>query len=623
MVNVDILGLVAMLAKDFDPLICYEDLSGEGVRGVIEFFNREVEGLFGELARVHYERLSRYFENPRVTSATLVRDAVVAVYRGLRDEVVVVRDGVKTLLDSGEGVPVLVRRVEGSGDLVAVHRSIAGSDEGRVYIVDVNGKLLNVLEGVLRDFMVRDGVLYYVRSYTRIKPPDGGDTPTDRIVKLEGGEEKVVWGEGFVEGGESIEVAYSPDLRRALVAVYRGWSRSRLYIVDLDTGSTEFLEGGDYSVILAGWARDYVYVRKKVEGMEVVVGSRVYRFERPIHSAVVSGDKLLVVENVSASHRVRVYDLESMEFKEILGGERFTVLSVDGFNGRFLLHRTSFTKQYSLDIVEGYSVRTVDEGITVKDAVTIDLWVEGHDGVKIHGFLVSKGGGVKGVVLYGYGGFAQSQMPKYTFTYHYLLDLGYAIAIANIRGGGEEGEWWHRAGMLKNKENTFKDFASFARFFKNLGLKVVGFGTSNGGLTVGAVITKWPELLDAAIIGYPVLDMLRYHRLYVGKNWIPEYGDPEDPEMREYLLGYSPYHNIPRDRRLPPTLVYTGLHDDRVHPAHAIKFAVKARLLGHPVYLRVESRSGHRGAQAQVAALESAYIIAFIEKMLGYHDAKS
>jgi prolyl oligopeptidase len=613
-----------MLARDFDPLIYYEDLSGDAVKSVVEVFNREVEELVGGLARIHYERLLDYLKNPRVTSATLIKDGVVAIYRGLRDEVVLLKDGRRvTLHSSSDEIPSSVERVKGSDSLVAINYSIMGADESRVYIVDVSGKPLYVLEGVVSDFAIKEETLYYVRSYRDIKPPDGGGTPTDRVVKLVNGEERVVWGGGFVGDGELIGIVYSPDLRRALVLVYRGWSRSRLYLVDLDSGSSELLEGGDYSVILAGWGKDYVYIRRKAEGMEVVVGGRAFKVDRPIDNAIATGDKLLLVENVSASHRVKVYNLESMEFHEPLKGERFTVLSVDGFNGRFLLHRTSFAKSYSLDLVDGSSVKTVDEGVTVKDAATLDLWIEGHDGVKIHGFLISKGGNVKGVILYGYGGFAQSQMPKYTFTYHYLLDLGYAIAIANIRGGGEEGEWWHRAGMLKNKENTFKDFASFARFFKSLGLKVVGFGTSNGGLTVGAVITKWPELLDAAVIGYPVLDMLRYHKLYVGKYWIPEYGDPEDPEMREYLLSYSPYHNIPRDKKLPPTLVYTGIHDDRVHPAHAIKFTVKAKLLGHPVYLRVETRSGHRGAQPQIAILESAYIIAFIEQLLNPQSAKT
>ena len=221
------------------------------------------------------------------------------------------------------------------------------------------------------------------------------------------------------------------------------------------------------------------------------------------------------------------------------------------------------------------------------------------------------------MLLYGYGGFGVSLTPTYSTLFHHLLELGCAVAVVNARGGREEGEAWHRAAMLEGKEKTFEDFAAFARFFKLLGFKVAAYGSSNGGLTVAAVATRWPELLDAAVVGYPVLDMLRYHLLYVGRYWVPEYGDPEDPRMREVLLRYSPYHNLPRDRRMPPTLVYTGLNDDRVHPAHALKFAAKAKRLGHPVYLRVEERSGHSGARTEVRALEAAYIAAFLEKFLG------
>ena len=602
-----------------DPFRCYEDLGSEATKEVIEFFNREVEELLASDAMRHYEPLLRYAEHPIASSAVLVDGGVVVVYRGLVDEVVLLGEGgrrVTVFRGSEERIPMTVERVEGVEGLVAINTSIGGADESVVTILDVNGNVRYVVEGLVEKFLLRDGTMFYTRTYRRAKPPDGGEIPTERIVKLANGEERVVWGPGVVGAGESIDVVYSPDYRRALVAVYRGWSKSRLYIVDLDTGSWELLEGGEYSVILAGWSREYAYIRKKAEGDEIVVGGRVYRAERPIQNAKLAGDKLLVVELVNASHRIKVYDVSDMKPVEVMGGERFTVTALDGFRDRFLVIRTSFDKSYEIDVVEGGQVNVVDVGVKVEGVLVSDVWVESFDGTRVHGFIVSKGKTAKGAILYGYGGFNVSQTPRYAITFHHLMDLGYAIVVANIRGGGEEGEAWHRAGMLKNKENTFKDFASFARFLKSSGLKVVGYGGSNGGLTVGAVITKWPELLDAAVIGHPVLDMLRYHKLYVGRYWIPEYGDPEDPEMREYLLSYSPYHNIPRDKRLPPTFVYTGLNDDRVHPAHAIKFAVKARLLGHPVYLRVETRAGHRGAQYKILALQAAYIVSFIEKAL-------
>jgi len=226
------------------------------------------------------------------------------------------------------------------------------------------------------------------------------------------------------------------------------------------------------------------------------------------------------------------------------------------------------------------------------------------------------------VVAYGYGGFGISLTPGYRPFIEALVRSGFAFVQANLGGGREEGEAWHRAGMLENKRRVFEDYAAVAEHLKMLGCKVAGWGGSNGGLLIGAVETMWPHLLDAALIGYPVLDMLRYHKLYIGRVWVPEYGDLEDPKMRQYLLSYSPYHNIPRDRKLPPTLVYTGLHDDRVHPGHKLKYAAKARKYGRPVYLRVETRSGHSGATAEVKAEEMADMLAFLVKVLGLENGK-
>ncbi len=162
--------------------------------------------------------------------------------------------------------------------------------------------------------------------------------------------------------------------------------------------------------------------------------------------------------------------------------------------------------------------------------------------------------------------------------------------VANIRGGCEFGEKWHRAGMREKKINVIKDFIYVIKHYKRkYRSKVVAMGISNGGLLVGSVITKKPEVLDGAIIGYPVLDMLRFHKLYIGKAWVPEYGNPDDPKDRRFLLKYSPYHNISSNVRYPPILVFTGLHDYRVHSAYAFKFVARLRDVGAKVYLRTEN----------------------------------
>jgi len=169
--------------------------------------------------------------------------------------------------------------------------------------------------------------------------------------------------------------------------------------------------------------------------------------------------------------------------------------------------------------------------------------------------------------------------------------------------------------MREKKQNVFDDFIAVLAYYRNKGSKTVGFGISNGGLLIGAVLTQRPELIDGALIGYPVLDMLRYHKLHIGKAWMSEYGDPDSPDDREFLLKYSPYHNISR-RRYPKTMLYTGAHDDRVHPAHAFKFAAKLEEKGTMPLLRVETKSGHSGATPTTKIKEYSDMMAFVYKTL-------
>jgi prolyl oligopeptidase len=128
-------------------------------------------------------------------------------------------------------------------------------------------------------------------------------------------------------------------------------------------------------------------------------------------------------------------------------------------------------------------------------------------------------------------------------------------------------------------------------------------------------LTQHPELVDAALIGYPVLDMLRFHKLYIGQAWAPEYGNPEDPKDAEFLIKYSPYHNVAK-RKYPPIMLFTGLHDDRVHPGHAFKFAAKLEEVGAHYLLRVETKSGHSGATPTTKIEEFADIMAFVYERL-------
>ncbi len=230
------------------------------------------------------------------------------------------------------------------------------------------------------------------------------------------------------------------------------------------------------------------------------------------------------------------------------------------------------------------------------------------DGTRIPMFLVHRHGllrdGTNPVYMTAYGGFGVSEVPAFSkqgAPWMAWLELGGMLAIPNLRGGGEYGEDWHKAGMLDKKQNVFDDLHAAAEWLvangythtARLGIE----GGSNGGLLTGAAITQRPELYGAAVVAVPLLDMLRYQHFTIGRLWIGEYGSAdENAEQFAWIKAYSPLHNVVPGRQYPPTLITTGTHDDRVVPAHAYKFAAAlqaAQGSDAPVLLHVESRVGH------------------------------
>jgi prolyl oligopeptidase len=204
------------------------------------------------------------------------------------------------------------------------------------------------------------------------------------------------------------------------------------------------------------------------------------------------------------------------------------------------------------------------------------------------------------VVLTGYGGFNLSLTPSFNPARLLLLEQGGVLAVANLRGGGEYGEAWHRAGMLGNKQNVFDDFLGAAEWLIANGYtnrdRLAILGGSNGGLLVGAALTQRPDLFRAAVCQVPLLDMLRYQRFRLGRLWVPEYGSAEDPEAFRWLYAYSPYHRV-KDRTAYPAVLLTASESDtRVDPLHARKMAARlqaATASDRPVLLRLEGRAGH------------------------------
>ncbi|KJY20166.1 MULTISPECIES: prolyl oligopeptidase family protein [Streptomyces] len=226
------------------------------------------------------------------------------------------------------------------------------------------------------------------------------------------------------------------------------------------------------------------------------------------------------------------------------------------------------------------------------------------DGTRVPYFVVGpqERSGPGPTLLYGYGGFEVSMVPSYSaVTGRAWLARGGTYVVAGIRGGHEYGPGWHRAALGANRVRAYEDFAAVARDLvardittaAQLGIE----GGSNGGLLMGAMLTREPELFGAVVAHVPLLDMLRFHKLLAGASWIAEYGDPDDPADRPHLEDISPYHRIRTDGpAYPPLLLLTSTRDDRVHPGHARKMAARLREAGHPVLFHEHIGGGHAGA---------------------------
>lgn len=237
------------------------------------------------------------------------------------------------------------------------------------------------------------------------------------------------------------------------------------------------------------------------------------------------------------------------------------------------------------------------------------------DGTEIPMFIVHKKGleknGNNPTLLYGYGGFNISLTPSFNASLISILEQGGVYAMANLRGGSEFGESWHKGGMKMNKQNVFDDFIAAAEYLIANNYtskeKLAISGRSNGGLLVGATMTQRPDLFKVAFPAVGVLDMLKFHKFTIGWAWMDDYGNPEEEEMFKYLLGYSPLHNLKEGTDYPSTMITTADHDDRVVPAHSFKFAARLQEVhagDDPVLIRIETKAGHGAGKSLTKKLE-------------------
>jgi prolyl oligopeptidase len=293
------------------------------------------------------------------------------------------------------------------------------------------------------------------------------------------------------------------------------------------------------------------------------------------------------------------------------------ITSTDSKTGNFFARYESFTSPPALYYVaskdwQPHKIKSQAPSFDGSRYQTEQYFATSEDGTKVPYFVVlskdAKRDGSNPTHIFSYGGFRNSLTPSYSGSYEALsgaygklwLDRGGVFVLANIRGGGEFGPQWHAAALKQNRHRAFEDFEAIAEDLvkrkitspEHLGIE----GRSNGGLLVGATMTRRPELYAAVICGVPLLDMQRYHKLLAGASWMAEYGDPDIPEQWAYIKEYSPYHNLATGVDYPATFFYTSTRDDRVHPGHARKMAARMEALGQEVWYYENLEGGHGGS---------------------------
>jgi len=338
------------------------------------------------------------------------------------------------------------------------------------------------------------------------------------------------------------------------------------------------------------------------------------------------GGKLFAFYLKNASAKILQFDYRGKIEKEIALPAIGTASGLYGKRDEKTLFYafTSFTTPatiYRYDVETGRSMlfRQPDLKFNPDDYEIKQEFYTSKDQTRVPMFIVHKKGirmdGKNPVFLYAYGGFNISMTPSFSASRILFLENGGVFALPNLRGGGEYGEEWHRAGMLEKKQNVFDDFIAAAEYLIREKYtspeKLAINGGSNGGLLVGAVMTQRPDLFRVALPAVGVLDMLRYQKFTIGWGWAVEYGSSDNEKDFEYLYKYSPLHNIRRGVSYPATFITTADHDDRVVPAHSFKFAATLQEMNkepgnNPVLIRIESNAGHGAGKPLSKSIDEA-----------------
>ena len=359
-------------------------------------------------------------------------------------------------------------------------------------------------------------------------------------------------------------------------------------------------------------------------------------FEPDAHTSLESyswtRDRLILLTLVDVASRLEIATPGTWQREPVAGipaNTHTVIVDVDEYGDEIFVDSSGFTAPSRL--LWGHAGQPLVEVKSAPgffDAGGLEVsqhFVASADGTRIPYFVVGNrdSGGPGPTLLGGYGGFESSNLPGYAGVLGRLwLARGGTYVLANIRGGGEYGPSWHTRAMRENRHLVYEDFAAVAQDLVARGITTVpqlgAQGGSNGGLLMGVMLTRYPELFGALVCSVPLLDMKRFHLLLAGASWVAEYGDPDNPEDWAFMEAFSPYQNISADAHYPALLMTTSTRDDRVHPGHARKMTAALEAAGHRVRYYENIEGGHAGAADNAqTAFKSALTYGFLWRMLG------
>ncbi len=547
------------------------------------------------------------------------------------------------------------------GSLLAYGISENGSENSVLHVrnVDTGKDLPDVITRTRYgsvSWMPDNRRFFYSRFPAKGSVPAGEEKYHRRIYEHELGrdpdQDPLVFGQGR-DMTEFPSSAISPDGRWLVVRAAEGWSKSELFIADTRARKLAFKEITQnkphvYDPLVLD---DKLYIRTNEGAPRYALYEVDPRHpERKNWQAVlpehphdvlatfdVIGGQILVGYLDAAVSRLERFDARGKSLGRIALP---TLGSSDGFTGVYdgkqaFYNFESFAtppviRRIALDSGKTQVWQRVRAPIKPKDFVVTRHQARSKDGTEVPYLVVSRkdvdlSSGHAPTLLYGYGGFNVSLEPRFSRTTYVLLDRGGVYVQANLRGGGEFGEDWHRAGQLEHKQNVFDDFYAVAKDLVSRRVTdrqhLAIYGASNGGLLVAASVTQHPGMFRAAVASVPLTDMLRYDRFLIAKLWVPEYGAPEEKKAFKWLYAYSPYHHVEKGTPYPAVLLTTATSDTRVAPMHARKMAAAlqyASSSGEPVLLRTETRAGHgAGKPISKVAEEYADLYSFVLWQLG------